>query len=175
MTAAGVSLLVARRPSPLGSLVVVCDRADRLRALDFADCEARMRRLLRASCGGAADAAIAGRAPAAVASALDAFFAGDLGALAALEVRTAGTSFQRSVWAALREIPAGATTTYSALARAIGRPTACRAVGLANGANPIAIATPCHRVLGSDGSLTGYAGGVGRKRWLLDHERRWRH
>lgn len=83
-----------------------------------------------------------------------------------------GTDFQRQVWAALRDIPAGETRTYAQIADAIGRPTAVRAVAQAIGANPLSIAVPCHRVVGSDGSITGYAGGVDRKRWLLDHERR---
>ncbi len=82
----------------------------------------------------------------------------------------AGTSFQRTVWDALNDIPAGQTSTYAAVAAKIGRPNAARAVGAANGRNPISIMTPCHRLLGSDGSLTGYAGGLEAKRWLLDHE-----
>lgn len=81
-----------------------------------------------------------------------------------------GTPFQQAVWAALRTIPYGETRTYGELAAALGNPGASRAVGLANGRNPIGIVVPCHRVVGSDGSLTGYAGGVQRKRWLLDHE-----
>ena len=80
------------------------------------------------------------------------------------------TPFQRAVWAALRRIPAGSTTSYGALSAEIGRPAAVRAVGLANGANPVAIVVPCHRVIGADGSLTGYGGGLPRKRWLLAHE-----
>ena len=83
-----------------------------------------------------------------------------------------GTDFQRSVWAALREVPYGTTCTYADLARAIGRPTAVRAVGAANGRNPVCVVVPCHRVVGSGGSLTGYAGGVERKQSLLDLERR---
>jgi methylated-DNA-[protein]-cysteine S-methyltransferase len=85
-----------------------------------------------------------------------------------------GAPFERRVWAALLAIPPGATTSYGDLAKALGAPGASRAVGLANGANPIAIVVPCHRVIGADGSLTGYGGGLDRKRWLIDHERRWR-
>lgn len=81
-----------------------------------------------------------------------------------------GTAFQRQVWETLRPIPYGATTSYGAVAASIGRPTASRAVGAANGRNPIAIVVPCHRVVGSTGALTGYGGGMDRKRWLLDHE-----
>ena len=99
------------------------------------------------------------------------YFAGDLGAIDALPVETGGTPFQREVWRALREIPCGSTTSYGNLAEHIGRPAAVRAVGLANGANPIAVVVPCHRVIGSNGSLTGYGGGIERKRWLLDHEK----
>jgi len=89
-----------------------------------------------------------------------------------LPLAPAGTEFQRTVWTALCAIPHGRTTSYGDLARRIGRPAASRAVGLANGRNPIAIIVPCHRVIGADGSLTGYGGGIKRKRWLLDHERR---
>lgn len=81
-----------------------------------------------------------------------------------------GTAFQRQVWEALRPIPHGTTTSYGAIAASIGRPTASRAVGAANGQNPIAIVVPCHRVVGSTGALTGYGGGMDRKRWLLGHE-----
>lgn len=84
---------------------------------------------------------------------------------------TVGTAFQQSVWAALREIPFGETRSYADVAQAIGRPTACRAVAAANARNPISILVPCHRVIGSDGGLTGYAGGLDRKRRLLDLER----
>lgn len=82
----------------------------------------------------------------------------------------AGTPFQQAAWAVLRTIPYGATWTYGELATTLGRPGASRAVGLANGRNPVAIVVPCHRVVGADGTLTGYSGGIERKRWLLDHE-----
>ena len=85
-------------------------------------------------------------------------------------MKTAGTPFQLEVWAALRTIPAGSTQSYGGLAAQIGRPNAMRAVGLANGSNPIAIVVPCHRVIGADATLTGYGGGIDRKRWLLAHE-----
>lgn len=102
---------------------------------------------------------------------MKAYFAGDLAALDRLEVAPEGTAFQQQVWAALRKIPVGATTSYAQIARAIGRPTAVRAVGAANGRNPIALVVPCHRVIASDGTLCGYAGGLWRKQWLLQHER----
>jgi methylated-DNA-[protein]-cysteine S-methyltransferase len=173
MTSGSNPLRLDRVASPLGTLLVVCDGDGRLHALDFADHEARMRRLLRDREREGYATLAEGRAPAAVREALAAFFAGVLGAIDGLEVRPAGTGFQRRVWSALRGIPGGATTSYGALAAVIGRPSACRAVGLANGANPIVIVLPCHRVVGSDGRLTGYGGGIDRKRWLLDHERRW--
>jgi methylated-DNA-[protein]-cysteine S-methyltransferase len=93
-----------------------------------------------------------------------------LTAINSLPVKTEGTAFQRSVWAALRTIPTGKTTTYGRLAVGVGRPKAVRAVGMANGANPISVIVPCHRVIGADATLTGYGGGLERKGWLLRHE-----
>lgn len=104
------------------------------------------------------------------ASALRAYFAGDLKALSAVPLDLAGTEFQQRVWRALRGIPAGRTTTYAALARGIGRPRAVRATARANATNPACILVPCHRVIGTDGALHGYAGGLARKRRLLEHE-----
>jgi methylated-DNA-[protein]-cysteine S-methyltransferase len=113
------------------------------------------------------------RSPAAqrILGALRGYFAGDVHALEGIDVDPlGGTPFQRRVWRALRSIPAGTTVTYRTLARRIRAPTAIRAVGAANGANPVPIVLPCHRVIGADGSLTGYAGGLAAKRWLLSHE-----
>lgn len=101
---------------------------------------------------------------------LEAFFAGDVSTLDSVETTLVGTSFQRRVWTALRAVPAGATISYGALARAIGAGTAVRAVGAANAANPVWLIVPCHRAIGADGRLVGYAGGIERKRWLLAHE-----
>jgi methylated-DNA-[protein]-cysteine S-methyltransferase len=103
--------------------------------------------------------------------ALRAYFDGDYDAVDSLPTETNGTAFQRTVWNALRQIPFGQTTSYGALAAKIGHPKAVRAVGLANGSNPIAIVVPCHRVIGANASLTGYGGGLPRKRWLLAYER----
>lgn len=165
-----MTLIHDRVPSPIGPLRLVCND-DILIALDFDDHEARMRTLLRRYHGSVTPAD--GRAPSAVRRALEAYFAGDLAAPERLRVdRTAGTPFQRSVWQALRALPAGTTTTYGALAARLGRPTASRAVGAANGANPIAIVVPCHRVIGANGALTGFGGGIARKAWLLRHEAR---
>jgi methylated-DNA-[protein]-cysteine S-methyltransferase len=108
--------------------------------------------------------------PGGVASALGRYFAGELDALDAIAIDLDGTPFQREVWLALRRIPAGGTWSYSDLARAVSRPQAVRAVGAANGANPLPLVLPCHRVIGSSGRLTGYGGGLDRKEWLLRHE-----
>jgi methylated-DNA-[protein]-cysteine S-methyltransferase len=108
--------------------------------------------------------------PAGAVTALSAYFAGDLAALDAVPVDLNGTPFQRRVWERLREVRAGTTASYAQVARAIGAPAAVRAVGAANGANPVALIVPCHRIIGSDGRLTGYGGGLDRKRWLLEHE-----
>jgi methylated-DNA-[protein]-cysteine S-methyltransferase len=161
--------LLDRLPTPLGEMLVVTDASSRVRASDWADYEPRMLRLLGLRYGVAGFALEPGEAPDARA-AFEAYFAGEFAAIDRLSVETGGTRFQREVWAALREIPAGHTLSYGALAGSIGRPAAVRAVGLANGANPVGIIVPCHRVIGSDRSLTGYGGGLHRKRWLLEHE-----
>lgn len=100
---------------------------------------------------------------------LGAYFAGQLHRFD-LPLRLVGTDFQRQVWAGLQQIPYGETLSYGQLAAKVGRAGASRAVGLANGRNPVGIIVPCHRVIGADGTLTGYGGGLDRKRWLLDHE-----
>ncbi|WP_373047153.1 methylated-DNA--[protein]-cysteine S-methyltransferase [Vulgatibacter sp.] len=109
--------------------------------------------------------------PAGLSTRLRGYLAGDLHALQGIAVEPGGTKFQQQVWAALREIPPGQVTTYGDLARRLGRPKASRAVGAACGRNPVSIAIPCHRVVGASSGLTGYAGGIERKRWLLAHER----
>ena len=155
--------------SPLGPLwLAFDDRA--LRALDFEEYRDRLDALLKRHYGSVT--LTHGKAPAAVVAALSRYFDGDLAALDATPVETAGTAFQRQVWAALRRVPAARATTYGQLAASIGRAGASRAVGLANSLNPVAIVVPCHRVIGADGKLTGYAGGLERKSWLLAHEKR---
>ena len=99
------------------------------------------------------------------------YFAGETDALDGIDVEMNGTSFQRRVWAALRDVKAGTTASYGEIARRIGATSSVRAVGAANGANPVAIVVPCHRIIGGNGSLTGYGGGLERKQWLLRHER----
>ena len=157
-----------RLASPIGTILLVSD-GEALRALDFEECEARMCVLLRRQYG---DFALGdGAGDDGAKRHLGDYFAGELEAPERIAVRTEGSAFQRRVWAALREIPPGETRSYGQIATAIGTPTATRAVGLANGANPVAIVVPCHRVIGADGSLTGYGGGLSRKSWLLRHER----
>ena len=112
----------------------------------------------------------AGRDPGGAITALGAYFSGDLRALDGVEVELHGTPFQQRVWRQLLTVPAGTTATYAQIARAVGAPNAVRAVGAANGANPVSLIVPCHRIIGSNGSLTGYGGGLDRKRWLLAHE-----
>jgi len=168
---ANEGFFVDRMPSPLGMIMLVVDGDGVLRALDFEDHEARMQQLLQRHYG--AGGLTSKRAPARVTDALAAYFAGDLGAVEDLAVRANGTEFQTRVWSALRRIPVGMTWSYGQLAAAVGNPKGSRAVGLANGANPIGIVVPCHRVIGANGTLTGYGGGIERKRWLLAHEQRW--
>jgi len=111
-----------------------------------------------------------GADPAGAMTILTRYFDGDLQSLEEIEVELNGTPFQRGVWMALRDVRAGTTSTYAALATRVGSPAAVRAVGAANGSNPVAVVLPCHRIIGSNGSLTGYGGGLERKRWLLEHE-----
>ena len=162
------TLTLDRVATPVGEVLLVTDGDGAVRALDFADYEDRMRRLLARHAPGAV--VVEGRAPGTARSAVEAWFGGDLTALDGLTVRTGGTDFQRTVWAALRAIPVGETRSYGQLAAAVGAPRAVRAAGLANGQNPVAVIVPCHRVIGANGTLTGYAGGLERKRWLLAHE-----
>ena len=155
--------------TPTGRMVIVTADENCLRAIDWEDHEPRMQRLLRRHYGTNAILREVSR-PSAARRSLQAYFEGDLDAVTRLPTATNGTDFQRTVWDALRRIPVGHTISYGALAVQIGRPTATRAVGLANGANPIAIVIPCHRVIGANASLTGYGGGLDRKRWLLGLE-----
>jgi methylated-DNA-[protein]-cysteine S-methyltransferase len=162
-----VQLLTDEIPSVLGTIVVVAS-AGRLCAVDYDDCRDRIMRSLAARYESVH--LVAAPDPFGFSGAIRAYLAGRLDAVDALPVETGGTAFQRDVWAALRSIPAGRTITYSELARTVGRPAAVRAAGAANGRNPLAIVVPCHRVIGMSRSLTGYAGGLARKHWLLAHE-----
>jgi methylated-DNA-[protein]-cysteine S-methyltransferase len=154
--------------SPVGRLTLVADD-DALVGLWFPDREG--------ATGGVDTGAIAGGAPVEghpvlelAAAELVAYFAGARTAFT-VPVAPRGTPFQRAVWAQLAAIPFAETRSYGQLARTLGRPGGARAVGLANGRNPVAIILPCHRVIGADGSLTGFGGGLPAKRWLLEHER----
>lgn len=156
--------------TPLGALSIVANAAGQLCLVGFHEGHVRMERQLR---GLSPESEIRrARDPFGFSASLRAYFAGDLHAIDDLPVAMRGTEFQLRVWNELRKIPCGETWSYGALARRIGNPAAVRAVGLANGANPVGIVVPCHRVIGADGSLTGYGGGMDRKRWLLAHERR---
>ena len=161
---------IERFDTPTGRMLVVSDEQGQLRAIDWEDHEQRMQRLLRRYYREPGVLLREVTRKSAARLALEAYFGGELRAVEPLKTATHGTPFQREVWSALRRIPSGRTLSYGALATKIGRPAAVRAVGLANGANPIAIVVPCHRVIGANAALTGYGGGLERKRWLLDHE-----
>ncbi|OXE35447.1 MAG: methylated-DNA--protein-cysteine methyltransferase [Phenylobacterium zucineum] len=163
-----LTLRLDRRSTPIGEALIVTDETGALRAFDFGDFEPRMRRLMARHYP---DQEIGvGAMPSVIADAVERYFQGDLNALVGLTWKTNGTEFQRRVWAGLCTIPAGTTLSYQGLASQVGSPKAMRAVGLANGANPIAVVVPCHRVIGASGRLTGYGGGLERKAWLLQHE-----
>jgi methylated-DNA-[protein]-cysteine S-methyltransferase len=165
-------LFIDRMMTPIGELILLSDEFGSLRAVDWTDYEQRMRRLLARHYRATHVTMEPRRDPFGLTSMLESYFGGDLKCLQSIPVSTGGTVFQQSVWQSLRSIPAGETTSYGNLAKRLGRPAAVRAVGLANGANPVGIVVPCHRVIGADGSLTGYGGGLQRKQWLLDHERK---
>jgi methylated-DNA-[protein]-cysteine S-methyltransferase len=160
---------LARIPTPTGVMLIATDGEERLRFLDWEDHNPRMERMVERYYRGGA-VLQEGGASRSVIERLEAYMAGDIASLDGIPTEATGTPFQREVWAALREIPAGETWSYGRLAAHIGRPAAVRAVGLANGSNPIGVVVPCHRVIGANGGLTGYGGGLERKRWLLEHE-----
>ena len=152
--------------SPIGTILTAW-RGGALCALDYEDYRGRMLQLLRSRFG---EVQLIPRKQREFRANLKKYFAGEMSALANVEADGGGTPFQRSTWKALRTIPAGRTATYGEIAARIGSPSSARAVGLANSLNPVAIVVPCHRVVGASGKLTGYAGGLERKRWLLEHE-----
>jgi methylated-DNA-[protein]-cysteine S-methyltransferase len=167
-----LQLLLDRIDTPIGEMIIIADSDGNLRATDWTDHEPRTHDFLRLHYGKDGFAITEARNPNGLSHAIRNYFAGDLGAIDNLPTKTNGTPFQLQVWKALRGITHGTTISYATLANRIGRPTAVRAVGLANGSNPVGVIVPCHRVIGSNGSLTGYGGGIERKRWLLDHESR---
>lgn len=156
--------------TPIGALALIAD-GDALVGLEFGDALDRRDRLARSLTRHLGAFEMHEHPdPAGAASRLERYFAGERGVLSEQPVTPHGTAFQLDVWRALRDIPAGETRSYGKLAEAIGRPAAVRAVGAANGANPVALFVPCHRVIAADGTLWGYGGGLERKRWLLAHE-----
>jgi len=168
MPSVSEQFLVEQIQTPVGPLLMISDQKGVLRVLEFHDMKDRWHPHIEKRFAGAKMT----ESPGAFGhtKTLARYFDGDIEAIDDIPTDGQGTEFQRAVWKALRTIPAGATLSYGALAKQIGKPAAVRAVGLANGANPIAIVVPCHRVIGGDGSLTGYGGGLERKRWLLAHE-----
>ena len=153
--------------SPIGAMDMVMD-GDTLVYLDFAGNPDRFHRLLGARFGDFSTRP--GSENAKIHTALERYFQQGGNPFGDIPLETYGTPFQRQVWQALQKIPPGATIDYSTLAKRVGNPRAVRAVGSSNGRNPISIIIPCHRVVGRDGTLRGYAGGEDRKRWLIDHE-----
>ena len=157
-----------RLATPIGVALLVTDADGVLRALDWEEFEPRMTQLLRLQYGAVALKDM--RSPRDLKAALSGYFKGDLDRLNAITWRVAGTPFQQKVWKALPKIPLGTTMSYGALAAKLNAPNAMRAVGHANGSNPISVVVPCHRLIGANGSLVKYGGGLERKRWLLQHE-----
>jgi methylated-DNA-[protein]-cysteine S-methyltransferase len=162
-----MKLFIDKIDSAIGKILLVSD-GEHLCALDYADCESRMMMLLRRHYPGfqlrdTID-------PQGFSGQIRAYLAGDINCINGISVDTGGTAFQQRVWSALRAIPPGTVFTYGELATKLGKPTAYRAVGTTNALNPIAIVIPCHRLVGANGALTGYAGGLERKHWLLQHE-----
>ncbi len=165
-----IDLTLGRMASPLGDLLLVADAKGHLHACEYADLEARLHRLLKSRLGEGGFSLRPAPSPEATVAAITRYFSGDLAAIDLLPVVFSGTDFQGRVWAALRSIPAGRPDTYGGLALKMGQPKSARAVGHANHNNPLQLVVPCHRVIGASGALTGYAGGLERKRWLLAHE-----
>lgn len=163
-------LLEDKIATPLGPLWVICDEQYHLRAVEWEEHSNRMEELLNIHYRAEGYERVAASNPNGLSQKLADYFSGDLSIIESLPTATAGTPFQRQVWQALRTIPCGQVMHYGQLADVLGRPGAARAVGAANGSNPVSIVVPCHRVIGRNGTMTGYAGGVGRKEWLLRHE-----
>lgn len=168
-------LLMDKIDFELGQILIVSD-GEKLCALDFASYESRMMKLLEKRYGTVHfvekqnSQGFSNSPMQRLRQRIRAYLAGDFSSLDEIPVSTGGTSFQQQVWLALRSIPPGTVVSYGELAKKIGKPTAYRAVGMANSLNPIGIVLPCHRVIGANASLTGYAGGLECKRWLLQHE-----
>jgi methylated-DNA-[protein]-cysteine S-methyltransferase len=165
-----LALVEEEVPTPIGGLLLIMDAAGILRAAEWADGRERLPRLLTRHYGKTGYSLSAGPVTNALREAFRHYFAGHIDALESLAVHTGGTPFQSNVWRTLRNIPPGQCRSYDALGRQLGLQSHARAIGHANAANPINIVIPCHRLVGTSGKLTGYAGGLERKRWLLAHE-----
>ena len=165
-----LTLLQDKIYTPLGPLWVICDEQFNLRAVEWDQHRDRMEQLLDIHYRHEGYERLDARDPGGLSAKLRQYFDGDLAIIDTLPTATGGTPFQRQVWQALRTIPCGQVMHYGQLAEVLGRPGAARAVGAANGSNPVSIVVPCHRVIGRNGTMTGYAGGVQRKEWLLRHE-----
>ncbi len=161
------TLSIDRIDSPIGTILLVVDE-NKLCSLDYEEYEQRMMTLLKRRYGSVQ--LLPQSDPEGFSTRVRNYLEGNYNALDNIAVSTGGTLFQQQVWNALRTIPVGTTVTYGELAAQVGKPTAYRAVGATNALNPIAIVLPCHRVVGANAALTGYAGGLERKRWLLEHE-----
>ena len=162
-----ISILSDRIETPIGPMVLLA-RDGVLLCLEFDDQPDRIARELTPRFG--SHEMIPTENPFGFSDRIRAYFDGDLSAIEGVETDGGGTEFQRRVWAELKRIPCGVTISYGEMARRLGDPKATRAVGLANGRNPVSIVVPCHRVIGADGTLTGYGGGIDCKKWLLEHE-----
>ena len=165
-----LTLLEDKIATPVGPLWILCDENFHLRAIEWEEHSDRMEQLLDIHYRQQGYTRVASRNPGGLSQKLIDYFEGDLAIIDTLPTATGGTDFQREVWQPLRTIPCGQVMHYGQLAEQLGRPGAARAVGAANGSNPVSIVVPCHRVIGRNGTMTGYAGGVQRKEWLLRHE-----
>lgn len=165
-----LELLVERIPTPIGPMLLVTDAEGNARAVDWEDHAGRLNALLNGYYRPQAIDLQPAPRTTAIRAHVEAYFAGDLHAIDAIPVKMPGTPFQKQVWDALRRIPVGTTMSYGDLATQLGHPHLMRAVGSANGSNPIGVIVPCHRVIGANGSLVGYGSGIPRKKWLLEHE-----
>lgn len=165
-----LTLLEDKISTPLGPLWIVCDEQFNLRAVEWEQHSDRMERLLDLHYHVEGYTRQQATNPGGLSDKLSDYFAGNLSIIDTIPTATGGTAFQREVWQMLRTIRCGQVMHYGQMAEQMGRPGAARAVGAANGSNPISIVVPCHRVIGRNGTMTGYAGGVQRKEWLLRHE-----
>ena len=162
-----ISILSDHIETPLGTMLLLA-RDGALIGLEFDDQPERVARDLRLRFG--SSERFPADNPNGFSDRIRAYFAGDIKAIEGIPTDGGGTTFQRRVWEELKRIPCGVTISYGTLAKRLGDANLTRAVGLANGRNPISVVVPCHRVIGADGSMTGYGGGIPRKEWLLRHE-----